>query len=501
MLHGVDAVPVTVEARMRSETGSARILGLVGTSVREAYHRILEAFSAQELPSPRGVPTINLWPAALPKQGTGFDLPMALALAAADAIVPPGRCEGLAAFGELSLQGRVLPATGAVSVALAARDAGWHTLLANPAAARAAAMVPGIRVLAVDSLREAVMVLRGESAAREAEPLPWRSPEPIGDLADVRGHETPKTALAIAAAGRHNLLFMGPPGSGKTALLQRLPGLMPPLQQGEALDVLKIHTAFGTPAETIAAAGPLRAPHHSSSTTSLLGGGMPIRPGEVTLAQHGVLFLDELPEFRREALEGLRQPLEDLRVTIGRAAYTVTMPADFLLVAAMNPCPCGWAGHPLRACACGPARRRAYGQRLSGPLLDRLDVQLEVPALDPASFRAMPDSRWSTAALRARVLVAVERQRERNRFPGAAGYVPNGRLPLRALEKRSPLSVRVQDTLEEVLRAYRLSGRARLRLLRVARTLADLDDRADVTADDVMEAGLLRCASPTSSSA
>ena len=311
---------------------------------------------------------------------------------------------------------------------------------------------------------------------------------PCADLADLRGHATPKLALTVAAAGGHNLLLVGPPGTGKSALLRRLPGLLPPLGRGERLAVLQVHAAAGLPLP--GEQRPLRAPHHTSSAPSLMGGGSDVRPGEVTLAHHGVLFLDELPEFRRDVLEALRQPLEDGIVTVGRARQTVTMPAQFLLVAAMNPCPCGYRGHRQRPCVCTPAAVARYRSRLSGPLLDRLDLQVEVPALAPAELRAAEDAAAGTAALRARVLVAHARQLARQ--PQAKQPVPNARLADRALLAACAADDAALAALDDVLRRHHQSGRGRVRLLRLARTLADLDDRDRVTDVDVWQAAALR---------
>jgi len=491
-LLGVDAIPITIEVKLRGEAGTPRLLGLVGPAIREAYHRVLDAFAAEDLPAPRGVPVVNFVPAGLPKDGTGFDLPLALALAGAAGMFPPERCRGLAAYGEVSLRGRVIAAPGAVSMALAARAARWHTLLLQTRDAGLATLVPGVETLGVRSLREAVLWLRGE---QRIEPVPASMTAALGvdagDLDEILGHETPKRALAVAAAGRHNVLFVGPPGSGKSALVQRLGGLLPPLAPDEALEVLKIHSVAGAAMQP-GIRRPVRTPHHTSSTASLLGGGKSVRPGEVTLAHHGVLFLDEFPEFRREALEGLRQPLEDRCITIGRAERVVTMPADCVVVAAMNPCPCGYHGHPTRACTCPVVAQRRYFGRISGPLLDRIDVQVPVPSLPPAALRAPPDPAWSTRALRDKVLAAVERQRHRNREPGSAMFVANGRLPSARLGQRIGAGVAVLDTLDEVMAACRLSGRGRVRLLRLARTIADLDDRDQLRDDDVLEAAALR---------
>lgn len=484
-LAGVEAIPVTIEATMRGESGSPQILGRVDAVVREAYLRILSAFPATGMPSPRGVPTLNFLPASVRKSGSGFDLPMALALAAADGMVPAQRLDGLAALGEVTLQGRILPVRGAVSVALAARSAGRTTLLAHPDNASAAATVPGIVALAVTDLGAALRWLHGSHELPVATAAPFALHTPDGDLADLRGLETAKTALLVAAAGGHNLLLCGPPGSGKTALARRLPGLLPPPTEAEALQILQIHTVHG--AHGVPRHRPFRAPHHTSSHVSVLGGGREPRPGEVTLAQHGVLFLDELPEFQRAVLEGLRQPLEERSITIGRAHGTVTMPADFLLVTAMNPCPCGYRGHPLRPCRCTPRQRHQYNGRISGPLLDRIDLQVEVPALAAHRFHEPRDPTWSTIRARERVAAARRRQRQR-------GLGGNAQLSDAALERAVPSERRLTTTLEELLRVHLMSGRARVRLLRVARTLADLDDRDDVGCDDLLAAARLRAA-------
>ncbi len=479
---GIEAAPIDVEVDVAVGLPCCNIVGLADAGVREGRVRIRGALenSGFKLP-PRRI-TVNLAPADLRKDGAAYDVPIAVGMLCAAGMVEPDALASTLFVGELALDGTLRPVRGVLPIAAWARGRQVRRLVVPPENAGEAAVVGGCDVQAPRHLAELVGLLRGETSATAiaTAAAPSTARAIVADLGDVRGQEVPRRALEIAAAGGHNLLFVGSPGSGKTMLAQRFAGILPPLTFDEALETTMIYSIAGLlGGSALVGARPFRAPHHTVSPAGLIGGGPQARPGEISLAHNGVLFLDELLEYPRSVLEGLRQPLEDRTVTIVRARRAAIYPADFMLIAALNPCPCGYLGSAVRTCICSAAAIGAYRARLSGPLVDRIDLHVDVPAL-PYHQLAHAEPGESTAVVRDRVAEARDRQRTR-------GGASNARLTSAALSRVAPIDGGGHELLERAAARLGLSARAITRIRRVARTIADLEGSTAVRAAHLAE--------------
>jgi len=481
-LTGVHAAAVAVECDLGPGLPTFAVVGLAETAVKESRDRVRSAIqnSGFEFPARRMV--VNLAPADLPKDGGRFDLPIAIGILAASGQIPLKALENLEMIGELALDGSLRPVTGALSSSLAAGQAG-HALLLPEGNAVEAALARTAPVLACRNLAEAVAHLRG------TQPLPETVPHdeiginaiPYPDLRDVRSQETVKRALIIAAVGGHHILLSGPPGTGKSMLAARLPGLLPPLRRSEALEVAAIHSLQSGGFDVQRwGQRPFRSPHHSASSAALVGGGSRPRPGEISLAHHGILFLDEMPEFSRSVLEVLREPLESGEIHISRAARQSAFPARFQLIAAMNPCPCGNLGNPHQACVCTPTQISQYRSRLSGPLLDRMDIQIEVPSLPVKLLQKAPEGE-SSAYWRERISAAINRQWQRQ-------SCRNAQLQGEALDQHCALQPEGARLLTRAADTLHLSARGYHRILRLARSIADLEESTTISLQHLSEA-------------
>ena len=489
---GIDGVQILVEVDVSNGLPSFDLVGLPAMAVRESKERVKAALRNSDYPFPMTRITVNLAPADLRKEGSGLDLPIAVGLMTCGRILEPEKLESKVFIGELSLDGRIRKVSGVLSMIMDAKKCGAQEVYIPQANAAEGKLIHGIDVYTVATLKELVEHLKGKNMLT---PLPKENILQNNnriyhvDFADVKGQLVARRALEIAAAGGHSILMVGSPGCGKTMLARRLVTILPPMTEAEALEVTKIYSIVGLlpQADSVMLERPFRSPHHSISGSALLGGGSTPRPGEVTLAHNGVLFLDELPEFSRESLEVLRQPLEDGQITVSRAAGSATYPSHFQLVAAMNPCKCGYYGHPTRACTCSPSAVRQYRSRVSGPLLDRIDLCVE---MDPIAFdelhTAAPSE--SSAELRKQVLAARAIQAKRYAAPGFKGVHCNAQLNAGQVRRICRMTPGAEQLLRSSYDALGLSARAHDRILRVARTVADLAGKTLLDEDSLLEA-------------
>ena len=490
-VQGIDATIVTIE--VNSSRGIKFFLvGLPDSAVKESHERIISALQVNGYKFPTSQIVINMAPADIRKEGSSYDLPLAIGILAAAKIVSEEKLSRYLIIGELSLDGSLQPIKGALSIAISAREQGFEGFILPRQNAREAAVVNHLNVYGVANIKEVIEFFNGE---RELKPTIVNTREEFYknqenfpyDFADVKGQESVKRALEVAAAGGHNLIMIGAPGSGKSMMAKRLPGILPPLSLGESLETTKIHSVAGKLGKdsSLIATRPFRSPHHTISQVAMVGGGANPQPGEISLAHHGVLFLDELPEFNRGVLEVLRQPLEDRQITISRIKSTISYPANLMLIASMNPCPCGYYNHPTKACVCSPGQVQKYLNKISGPLLDRIDIQIEIV---PVPFDKISDQRQGEPSNIIRQRVIKARQLQERRYTEYAGIYCNAQMNSKLLAMYAQPNEKGLALLKNAMERFNLSARAYDRILKVARTIADLEGVEQILPSHLAEA-------------